>query len=105
MSDDYIRFPEDEQKFHAAAEGSKVPAEGDKNALLACPFCGADAELDTKRPYRPINGQSFGEEVAIYCTNESGCPADMSVCKEDAPGATTEQLVNELTDLWNRRAS
>lgn len=71
------------------------------NELLPCPFCGGAPELDMQRPYAPINGGHLGCQVAIYC-NE--CPADMSVCWEDAPEATPEQLYDELHEMWNMRA-
>lgn len=69
--------------------------------LLPCPFCGCPAEVDTQRSYTPIGGGPTGKQVAIYCHN---CPADMSVCLEDVPEATTEQLYEELRDFWNSRA-
>jgi hypothetical protein len=72
--------------------------------LLPCPFCGCDAEIDTRRVYRDIHTGRLGDAVAIYCTNDDGCPADMGICREVAQDGTTEQLVDELTELWNRRA-
>ena len=70
--------------------------------LLNCPFCGGEAELDTRRPYRGMDGK-LGDSVAVYCTGEDGCPADMQICREDAVGATTDQLIEELSALWNSR--
>lgn len=72
------------------------------NDLLCCPFCGNEAELDTMRGYRDLGSGRVGNEVAIYCNT---CPCDMSICREDVPEATTEQLVEELTEIWNRRAT
>jgi len=73
-----------------------------KNGLLCCPFCGAEAEMDLSRGYRDMTTGNWGSEVAIYCTV---CPADMAICCEDVPEAKTEQLADELTESWNRRAS
>jgi hypothetical protein len=71
------------------------------NDLLPCPFCGGAPELDMQRSYAPIDGGHHGKQVAIYCQE---CPADMSICWEDVPEATPEQLYDELHDLWNARA-
>jgi hypothetical protein len=78
-------------------------SDSDASALLPCPFCGCDAEIDTRRVYRDIHTGRLGDAVAIYCTNDDGCPADMGICREVAQDGTTEQVVAELTELWNRR--
>jgi hypothetical protein len=71
-----------------------------RRALLACPFCGDVAELDTQRGFRALNGKLLNE-VAIYCT---ACPADMSLCGEDMPPEfTNADLVATLTTRWNTR--
>jgi hypothetical protein len=47
-----------------------------------------------------------GTAVAVYCISDNGaCAADMSICTEDAPGATTDELLHELAAMWNRRVS
>lgn len=74
---------------------------GDSTELLPCPFCGGPAEADTQRAYAPLGGGLTGKQVAIYCHE---CPADMSVCCEDVPEATPDQLYDELRDHWNARA-
>ncbi len=71
--------------------------------LLPCPFCGCEAEVNTRQTYRELDSGRLGEAVAINCTGEDGCPAGMHICKEDAPEATTDQLLEELSSLWNRR--
>ncbi len=77
-------------------------AKSGETDLLCCPYCGCDAELDAYRAYRGIDGK-IGAAVAIYCTGENGCPADMSICHADDQGATIEQLISELTEFWNMR--
>lgn len=77
------------------------PASFGNSELLPCPFCGCPAEVDMQRAYTPIDGGPHGKQVAIYCHN---CPADMSVCREDVPEATAEELYAELRGFWNARA-
>ena len=72
------------------------------NEFKPCPFCGGEAEMDTQRAYRPVNGGPSGNEVAIYCT---GCPADVSFSYEDVPELTSERLVATVTDMWNARVT
>ncbi len=65
--------------------------------LLPCPFCGADAELDTHQGYRSISDGRIGNRVVVYCTK---CDADMGTCVEDVPDIHP----NEVIERWNRRA-
>ncbi len=71
-------------------------------ALLGCPFCGSEAEMDTRRAYRNITTGDFGDAVAIYCT---GCSADICACYADYSGLAEEEIIHLVTELWNRRPS
>lgn len=66
-------------------------------ALQCCPFCGGEAELDTRRSYRQIVTGNLGSGVAVYCVS---CDADMMRCREDVPDVAAEDLIA----AWNRRA-
>jgi len=68
--------------------------------LKDCPFCGGPAETDGRRTYRSIEG-NLGKAVAVYCTGS--CSADMTLCLEDVPGSTWEDLLAVLIENWNRR--
>lgn len=68
--------------------------------LKACPFCGAAAEMDTRRGYSQYPSGKPGTAVAIYC---SACFADMILCREDYPGEETEFLAETLAGFWNAR--
>lgn len=71
--------------------------------LKPCPFCGGTPELDTRRYYKSLEGRS-GSGVAIYCvSNDPHCVADMMLCREDMPECSTDDLVAELAEQWNRR--
>lgn len=65
--------------------------------LKPCPFCGGDAELDTRQGYAqfPPNGKS-GTRIVVYCRD---CGADLGVCREDVSGIEPEQVV----EMWNSR--
>jgi len=67
-------------------------------ALLRCPFCGGQAEMDTRQGYRALGTGRMGNRIAIYCRS---CDADMGVCIEDVPDITPEQVA----EMWNRRAA
>lgn len=70
------------------------------NSLKPCPFCGGPPELDTTRRYIAIATGRMGNEVAIYCIE---CSADMSLCHEDVPDMSIDDMVFALTDAWNKR--
>lgn len=69
------------------------------SGLLACPFCGEPAESDMRRGFVGYNYKP-GNAVAIYCTK---CPADMTLCQDDLPEHSPEELLSMLTEQWNRR--
>jgi len=69
-----------------------------EEALLACPFCGGEAEADEGRPYRNISTGAHGTGIAVYCRD---CPLEIMICRGDVPDIELEQVV----ELWNRRAS
>ena len=67
--------------------------------LLACPFCGGDAESDLMRGFIDYRGNR-ASATAIYCTK---CNADMCMCHGDFPGYAPEDLLTILRDAWNTR--
>lgn len=69
--------------------------------LLPCPFCGGNAELDTRRSYRKIGSGDLDDAVAVYCLE---CTADHMACRADHIGLTTNDLVDIVSAAWNRRA-
>lgn len=66
--------------------------------LLPCPFCGGEAEMDTRQGYLALGTGRLGNRIAAYCRS---CNADMGVCVEDVPDIEPEQVA----DMWNRRAA
>jgi hypothetical protein len=70
--------------------------------LKPCPFCGGEAELDTRRAYRNLSTGQIGDAVAIYCL---WCSADMSACRADHSGLDDEDIVHMVTEMWNRRST
>lgn len=66
--------------------------------LLPCPFCGGEAEMDTRQGYLALGTGRLGNRIAVYCRR---CDADMGVCIEDVPDITPEQVA----EMWNRRAA
>lgn len=73
--------------------------------LLPCPFCGGEAEIDKRRHFYDYHGLP-GEGVAIYCINNNPpCHADMMLCRGDLPDWTAEEMVEHLSEAWNRRAT
>jgi hypothetical protein len=69
--------------------------------LLPCPFCGAPAEMDTRRAYRDMATGKLDTAMAIYCTQ---CTAEKSMCLKDFRGLTTDEIAADLITGWNRRA-
>lgn len=58
------------------------------------------------RGYAQYPSGKRGTAVAVYCISDNGaCAADMSICREDVPEATTDELLHELAEMWNRRVS
>jgi len=68
-----------------------------KEKLLSCPFCGGQAELDTRQPYYTYKNE-MGTRIAVYCTK---CNADMGVCLEDVPEIEYPSVI----EMWNTRPS
>ena len=65
--------------------------------LKPCPFCGGQAELDSKQAFREFVSGKISDAVAVYCTK---CSAEISVCVPDVPDIQPEQLV----DMWNTQS-
>lgn len=63
--------------------------------LLPCPFCGGDAEMDTKQAFRAMNGR-MEDAIAVYCRQ---CVAQIDVCYSDVPDIEPSQVV----EMWNTR--
>lgn len=70
--------------------------------LLPCPFCGGDAEADIAQGFRRIGDGRHANAVAIYCTK---CTAQMSMCYDDFPQYSAQDLLTILTYAWNIRVS
>ena len=68
--------------------------------LKDCPFCGGTAEMYCNRSYREISNGFMGTGVAIYCTS---CNAEMMLCREDLPECDTDELMEMISDNWNKR--
>lgn len=68
--------------------------------LKPCPFCGAPAEMDTRRAYRDTATGALDTAMAIYCTQ---CTAEKSMCLKDYRGLTTDEIAADLIIGWNRR--
>lgn len=73
-----------------------------QGGLNACPFCPETTfpEVDLSRGYIAPHTGKHGTAVAVYCPK---CLADMSLCREDCPDATPEDLLNVITEKWNSR--
>lgn len=70
-------------------------------ALLACPFCGSPAELDTRQSFRAITTGRMEQAVSIYCAS---CTVQMMHCYSDHRGTRHEDLAADLIVAWNTRA-
>lgn len=64
-----------------------------------CPFCNAAAELDASCGYRSVTGK-LGRRTVVFCR---ACEAEISVCHEDRPGYSREEIIDDVTDRWNTR--
>lgn len=71
-----------------------------RDGLLPCPFCGADAEMDTTQAFLALQDGRLESSVAIYCTK---CVVQMQHCYSDHPGIDRESLWSDLTERWNTR--
>lgn len=63
--------------------------------LKPCPFCGGDAELDTRKWFKSGTGK-IEEGIAVYCLQ---CPAEISIFMADVPDIDDETIAS----LWNAR--
>jgi hypothetical protein len=70
--------------------------------LLPCPFCGGEAEKDSRQAYRSMVSGKMENAAAIYCMS---CSVQMTHCYEDHPGTDREDLQADLVGLWNRRTA
>jgi hypothetical protein len=69
--------------------------------LLPCPFCGGEAEADHGQPFWHYATGKTSHQAAIYCRD---CTGNLTLCHDDHPGASPDDLVAELIAAWNRRA-
>lgn len=70
--------------------------------LLACPFCGGDAEADTQQGFRCMSDGQLGKAVAIYCTK---CTAQIDMCYDDFPEYSPDSMLTLLKEAWNNRVA
>lgn len=70
--------------------------------LKCCPFCGGEAESDSRRGYRNISTGNPENAAAIYCTK---CSADMTWCYRDTPEIERDHVMKLLIEQWNTRAT
>lgn len=65
--------------------------------IKPCPFCGGEAELDTRLHYRDLRHGVVERAVSVYCRQ---CSAEITVCVPDVPDITGEQVI----EMWNKRS-
>jgi len=65
--------------------------------LEPCPFCGGDAEMDTRQGYTNCFNGRPETGIAIYCRD---CGVQHMICRGDVPDVEPEHVI----ELWNRRA-
>ena len=65
--------------------------------LAPCPFCGGDAEMDTRQGYTNYFNGRPETGIAIYCR---ACGVQQMICRGDVPDVEPEHVI----ELWNRRA-
>ena len=68
-------------------------------SLKPCPFCGGTPETDLRRGFIDYKGRS-ANSVAIYCL---ACEAEFCLCYGDFPEYTPIQLMEIISERWNRR--
>ena len=68
-----------------------------REALLACPFCGGDAEMDTQQSYINIGSGNLQTGIAIYCLS---CGVHQMTCRGDVPDVEPEEVIA----AWNTRS-
>lgn len=83
------------------AEVASDKLQGERE-LLPCPFCGGQAETDSRRAYRNIATGKMGDGVAVYCLK---CSVESMFCCEDMPEYSRDELLGILVENWNRRAA
>lgn len=68
--------------------------------LKPCPFCGGEAEFDSRQSYRNISHGRIEHAAAVYCTS---CSAAIVICYADHRGEPREVLQRAAVCRWNRR--
>lgn len=67
-----------------------------QDELKSCPFCGGDAEMDTRQGYTNYFNGRPETGIAIYCR---ACGVQQMICRGDVPDVEPEHVIS----LWNAR--
>ena len=68
-------------------------------SLKPCPFCGGTVTTDHSVAFRKLSGD-MGDAVAINCEK---CSANMTMCCDDHPKYSPEDMMAIMTEAWNCR--
>jgi len=83
-------------------EGLPLDLHPKSDALMPCPFCGGEAEMDTQRSYAHLaSPHRLGTQVAIYCL---ACSADIAEDPREI-GVSIEDSIYAVRERWNARTS